>query len=148
MVARYRGGAVKAVPSPDSEVAAILAPLGADVAERLDAFDLTGAVERIWEVVRGLNRHVETTAPWQLAKDDARAAELDRVLYDLVDGLRAVAVALASYLPETAERILVALGQPVALDWHEVAYGQARAVSGLEAAPPLFPRVDEPTLAA
>jgi methionyl-tRNA synthetase len=148
MVARYRGGTVKAAPSPDSEVAAILAPLGADVAERLDAFDLTGALERIWEVVRGLNRHVETSAPWQLAKDEARGEELDRVLYDLVDGLRAVAVALAAYLPETAERILGALGQPVTLDWDEVAYGRAESVSGLEAAPPLFPRVDEPTLAA
>jgi methionyl-tRNA synthetase len=148
MVARYRGGSVTAVPTPDSEVAAILAPLGADVAERLDAFDLTGALERIWEVVRGLNRHVETTAPWQLAKDDARAEALDRVLYDLVDGLRAVAVALASYLPETAERILLALGQPVVLDWTEVAYGRAGSASGVEPAPPLFPRVDEPTLAA
>jgi methionyl-tRNA synthetase len=148
MVARYRGGSFTAVPTPGSEVAAILAPLGADVAERLDAFDLTGALERIWEVVRGLNRHVETTAPWQLAKDDARAEALDRVLYDLVDGLRAVAVALASYLPETAERILLALGQPVVLDWAEVAYGRAGSANGVEPAPPLFPRVDEPTLAA
>jgi methionyl-tRNA synthetase len=98
--------------------------------------------------VRGLNRHVEATAPWQLAKDDAHAEELDRVLYDLVDGLRAVAVALAAYLPETTERILVALGQPVVLDWDEVAYGRARPASGVEPAPPLFPRVDEPTLAA
>jgi methionyl-tRNA synthetase len=148
MVARYREGTLTAVPAADSEVAGILAPLGPDVAERLDAFDLTGALERIWEVVRALNRHVETTAPWQLAKDEARAAELDRVLYDLVDGLRAVAVALASYLPETAERILVALGQPVALDWARVAYGRSSAATGLEPAPPLFPRVDEPTLAA
>ena len=148
MVVRYRDGAVAAGPADDSEIAAILAPLGADVADRLDAFDLTGALERIWEVVRALNRHVEVTAPWQLAKDEARAQELDRVLYDLVDGLRAVAVALASYIPETAERILGALGQPAALAWEEVAYGRTRPVSGLEAAPPLFPRVDEPTLAA
>ena len=148
MIARYRGGTVTAVPAADSEVAGILAPLGADVAGRLDTFDLTGALERIWEVVRALNRHVEATAPWQLAKDDARAAELERVLYDLVDGLRAVAVALASYIPETAERILAALGQPAALAWDEVAYGRTRAVAGLEPAPPLFPRVDEPTLAA
>ena len=148
MVARYRDGAVPQAPDAGSEVAAMLGPLGVDLADRLDAFDLTGALERIWEVVRGLNRHVEATAPWQLAKDDADAGELDRVLYDLVDGLRAVAVALAAYLPETTERILVALGQPVVLDWDEVAYGRARPASGLEPAPPLFPRVDEPTLAA
>jgi methionyl-tRNA synthetase len=148
MVARYRQGTFAEAPSDDSEVAAILAPLGDDVAARLDAFDLTGALERIWEVVRGLNRHVEVTAPWQLAKDEARSAELDRVLYDLVDGLRAVAVALAAYLPETSARILVALGQTQTLDWAEVAYGRSRAAESLEPAAPLFPRVDEPTLAA
>jgi methionyl-tRNA synthetase len=148
MVARYRGGALRAVPSDDSEIAAILAPLGDDLAGRLDAFDLTGALERIWEIVRALNRHVEETAPWQLAKDDARADDLDRVLYDLVDGLRVVAVALASYLPQTSTRILAALGQPQLIDWAEVAYGRTRAVDGLEPAAPLFPRVDEPTLTA
>jgi methionyl-tRNA synthetase len=144
MVARYRGGALDAVPSTDSEVAAILDPLGQDVAARLDAFDLTGALERIWEVVRGLNRYVETTAPWQLAKDDARSGELDRVLYDLVDGLRAVAVALASYIPDTSAGILDTLGQPATLDWAEVAYGRAVAVERIDAAAPLFPRIDEP----
>ena len=148
MVARYRDGTLVAVPADDSEVAAILAPLGADVAARLDSFDLTGALERIWEVVRALNRHVEVTAPWQLAKDETRAVELDRVLYDLVDGLRAVAVALAAYLPDTSRRILAALGQPPTLDWVEVAYGRTRAVEGLEPAAPLFPRVDEPATAA
>jgi methionyl-tRNA synthetase len=148
MVARYRAGSLAAVPSEDSEIAAILAPLGEDVAARLDAFDLTGALERIWEVVRALNRHVEATAPWQLAKDEARAAQLDRVLYDLVDGLRVVAVALASYVPETSERILSAVGQGLSIVWAEVAYGRTRAVEGLEPAAPLFPRVDEPTVAA
>jgi methionyl-tRNA synthetase len=148
MVARYRDGSVADVPAAESEIAAILAPLGEDVAARLDAFDLTGALERIWEVVRALNRHVEVTAPWQLAKDEASAGQLDRVLYDLVDGLRAVAVALAAYLPETAPRILEALGQSQSLDWDEVRYGRVRPVAGLEAAAPLFPRVDEPAPAA
>ena len=148
MVARYRDGDLAAVPSADSAVAPILEPLAADVAARLDVFDLTGALERIWEVVRALNRHVESTAPWQLAKDEGRGDELDRVLYDLVDGLRAVAIALAAYLPDTAKRILEALGQPTGLDWDGVAYGRTLTVQGLEAAPPLFPRVDEPAPAA
>ena len=97
-----------------------------------------------------MNRHVELTAPWQLAKDESRAGELDRVLYDLVDGLRVVAIALASYLPDTSARILEALGQPPSLAWGEVPYGRTRPVEGLQAAPPLFPRVDvaEPVGAA
>jgi methionyl-tRNA synthetase len=148
MVARYREGQLTALPRDDSPVAALLATLGDDVAAGLDAFDLTGALERIWEVVRGLNRHVEATAPWQLAKDEARADALDQVLYDLVDGLRAVAIALAAYLPGTSARILETLGQPAELDWSEVAYGRTRGAQGLEPAAPLFPRVDEPAPAA
>jgi methionyl-tRNA synthetase len=145
MVARYRGGKLRAVPSAEGVVAATLSPLANDIADRLDVFDITGALERIWEVVRALNREVETTAPWQLAKDDAHANELDRVLYDLVDGLRAVAVALAAYIPETAASILAALRQPADVDWSLVAYGLTGETNGIEAAPPLFPRLELPS---
>lgn len=144
MVARYRGGFVRAAPSPDGAVAAAIAPLARDIANRLDAFDITGALERIWEIVRALNREVETTAPWQLAKDEARAEDLDRVLYDLVDGLRVVAVALAAYVPDTAAAILEALGQPGGIGWEQVAYGLTPETEAIVAAPPLFPRLDAP----
>ena len=148
MISRYRGGSLAAVPTPDGEIAAILEPLAADVADRLDRYDVTGALERIWEVVRGLNRHVEVTAPWQLAKDEARSGELDRVLYDLADGLRVVAIALSAYIPDTSARILEALRQPASVDWAGAAYGLTREVSGIEAADPLFPRLERPASAA
>jgi methionyl-tRNA synthetase len=72
--------------------------------------ELTLALEEIWERVRRLNRYVEEQAPWQLAKDPARAGELDRVLGTLVEGLRVVAVLLWPYLPASSERLLEALG--------------------------------------
>jgi len=144
MVARYRDGTLRAVPSQDGVIANAVRPLAGDVASRLDEFDITGAVERIWEVVRILNREVETTAPWQLAKDPLRADDLDRVLYDLVDGLRAVAVALAAYVPTTAEAILTALGQPPGIEWSNVAYGLTMETHDIAAAAPLFPRLDPP----
>lgn len=144
MVARYRAGFVRAAPSPNGAVAAAIAPLARDIENRLDAFDITGALERIWEIVRALNREVETTAPWQLAKDEARAEDLDRVLYDLVDGLRVVAVALAAYVPDTAAAILEALGQPGGIGWEQVAYGLTPETDAIVAAPPLFPRLDAP----
>ena len=118
MVARYRGGSSRAVPSPDG--ARRLRGRAARRRRRAIASTTSTSPERwsaIWEVVRALNREVETTAPWQLAKDEARADELDRVLYDLVDGLRAVAMALSAYVPDTAAAILAALGQPPELDW-------------------------------
>ena len=109
---------------------------------------MTGALETIWDYVRRLNRHVEQTKPWELAKDPGRAAELDRALYELADGLRIAAVALSAYLPETSERILETLGQPLDVAWENVAYGRTEATSGIEPAQPLFPRIDEPATAA
>jgi methionyl-tRNA synthetase len=146
MIARYRDGVL--TPADGSEaIRHALETLGRDVAEQVDAWDLTGALESIWTVVRRLNAYVEETKPWDLAKDEARAADLDRVLFDLADGLRCLAVALAAYVPRTSAAILEALGQPQHVGWENVASGKAAAASGIEAAPPLFPRVDAPAAA-
>jgi methionyl-tRNA synthetase len=144
MIARYRGGTIPIVPSEDRVG---LDTLAAAVVSKLDVFDLTGALEEIWERVRALNRFVTDMKPWELAKDDGRAAELDRVLYTLADGLHGVAVALAAFLPATAPRILAALGQPGDLSWSELAYGRTVEARGIEPAAPLFPRVEIPTAA-
>ena len=69
------------------------------------------------------------------------------MLYDLADGLRIAAVALSSYLPASAPRILEALGQPVDLAWDGVAAGKLQPASGVEASAPLFPRVEAPAAA-
>jgi methionyl-tRNA synthetase len=147
MIARYRGGELRPAPVSE-ELTAELARAHDEVAARLDEFDVTGALELVWELVRYLNRRVEQSAPWELAKDEARADELDRVLHELADGLRAVAVALAAFVPSTSERILAALGQPADLAWAGVAAGRTVAATGIVPAEPLFPRVDAPTAAA
>jgi methionyl-tRNA synthetase len=147
MIARYLDGRVVAGPRND-ELASALDSLREKLIARFDAYDLTGGLEDVWEIVRWLNRHVESTAPWQLAKDEAKHEELAAVLYDLTDGVRAVAVALSPYLPETAPRILGALRQPVDVSLDHVAYGKTGETEGIEAAAPLFPRVDLPTAAA
>ncbi len=147
MIARYRGGRIEP-GARNEDLAAALEQLRAKLVGRFDEYDLTGALEDCWEVVRRLNRFVETAAPWKLAKDETKSGELDSVLYDLADGIRAVTVALSPYLPETAPRILGALRQPVELGLEGVAYGRTPETDGIEAASPLFPRVDLPTAAA
>jgi methionyl-tRNA synthetase len=147
MISRYRNGRLPQA-SVEGAGADELAAMGNDVAQQLDSFDVTGALERIWKQVRSLNALVEARKPWELAKDDSLASDLDRTLYELADGLRAVAVALAPYLPETAPRILEALNQPGDLGWEGVAPGKAVAVEGIEPAAPLFPRLDAPSAAA
>jgi methionyl-tRNA synthetase len=79
--------------------------------------------------VRGLNQYVNAETPWQLAKEEANAARLDGVLYNLVDGLTALAVALSPFLPETGPSILEALRQDGDL-WDRVRNGVAPRSTG------------------
>jgi methionyl-tRNA synthetase len=145
MIARYRGGRI---PDGRNALAAGVERVAERVPRQLDAWDLTGALDTVWELVRRLNRYVEERKPWEQAKDEAHPGQLDETLYTLVDSLRALAVALFAYLPETAPRILAALGQSDDVGWANVASDRARTAHGIEAAPPLFPRVEAPTQAA
>jgi methionyl-tRNA synthetase len=111
MVARYRDGVVPAVAT-DQSLDAELEGLPQEVAALMDRAEPTVALERIWQRVRRLNRYVEEQAPWQLAKDDAAAGELDRTLASLVEGLRTVNVMLEPYMPATTEKLRAALGSP------------------------------------
>jgi methionyl-tRNA synthetase len=112
MLDRYRDGAV-----PDAAADEALAGgddgLGrveADVCELLDHAQVSQGLDAIWSRVRRLNRYVEETRPWDLAKDDD-GAELDRVLYNLAEGVRVLGLLLAAYMPITSERVLDALGE-------------------------------------
>jgi methionyl-tRNA synthetase len=111
MITRYRDGVVPAA-DPDADLAADFEGLADTVVQRLDRAELSAALEEIWQRVRRLNRYVEERAPWQLAKDEAAATELDRTLYSLAEGLRVVAVLLHAYMPASSERLLEALGNP------------------------------------
>jgi len=147
MVARYRDGRLRrgnagAAPAIDLDA------IGAEAAARLERFDVTGALDTLWEGVRALNQYVTAEAPWQLAKDEANDARVDAVLYNLVDGLTGLAVALAPFLPESAPRILAALEQGSDLSWERVRTGVAAEVDGIAASEPLFPRIELPAPAA
>ncbi len=142
MISRYREGSLSMTPGPGVFDADALREA---LVAHFDRYDITGALEEIWQAVRKLNKYVESTAPWEIAKDESRAAELDSVLYDLVDGLVAVAVAVSPYLTETAPRILDALRQSTDLSLDRVRSQVAEAADGVEPSPPLFPRIDAPT---
>jgi methionyl-tRNA synthetase len=142
MLRRYRDGQV-----PDGELALAdeFAGLDDDVAARLDNADLTGALDAIWQRVRRLNRYVEEQAPWTLAKDESRSADLDRVLRTLAEGVRALTVLLWPWIPGSAEKLLAVL------DRGDVGYAKARfgadvpqTAAELE---PLFPK-DRPAAPA
>ena len=137
MVRRYRDGTLPAC-DPDPELAAEIDSAAGEVCDLLERADLSGALEAIWQRVRRCNRFVEEQAPWTLAKDDAKAGDLDRVLVSLCEGLRVIGVLLHPWMPETSDKLLSALGAPqLAIDDAHMQAGQIGAISSLEQ---LFPK--------
>ncbi len=140
MVERYRDGTIP-IAEVDRQLAGGedgLEGIEGEVAQLLDAAELTQALEAIWARVRRLNRYVEESRPWDLAKDPALAADLDRVLYNLAEGVRVLALLLDAYMPETSERLLAALGE----ESHAlVAFGSHPGGRRIERIAPLFPKL-------
>jgi methionyl-tRNA synthetase len=110
MIGRYRDGVVPAA-EPEPAIAAAFEGLDATVRDHLDRVEVTGALEEIWQRVRALNRYVQDEEPWKVSKDEARAADLDRILYTAAEGLRVVSVLVHPWIPDAAEKLLAALGQ-------------------------------------
>ncbi len=140
MVDRYRDGTV-----PVAQVDATLAEDFEGAVERfselLDRAELTQALEVVWTLVRRLNRFVEETQPWVLAKDEADPERLDEVLYNLVEGLRVTTLLLAPYLPQASEMLLAALAE----EGRALAeLGSREGGQGVKRVPPLFPKIDTP----
>jgi methionyl-tRNA synthetase len=137
MVHRYREGIVPDVEI-DASLAAEVDAAAVEVGALLDRAELTNALDAIWQRVRRLNRYVEEQAPWTLAKDPERAAELDRVLASLAEALRVIAVLLHPWMPESSGRLLEALAAPqLELEGARMQRGRLGAIARLE---PLFPK--------
>jgi methionyl-tRNA synthetase len=138
MIARYRDGVV---PSATPELEDDFEGLAEAVRARIDAVELTAALDVIWQRVKRLNRYVAEEQPWQLAKDESAAERLDRVLYTLAEGLRVVSVLLHPFMPGSAERLLDALGQPD-LSLEGARLGAAGGGATISEAGQLFPKVE------
>jgi methionyl-tRNA synthetase len=138
MIVRYREGRV-----PEGRNA--LEPVHESVAARLDAVDLSGALEEIWTLVRSANRYVEEQQPWVLARSDEpeQVRALDDALYTLADTVRSLGVMLYPYIPASAEKILAAVGDPGGIEWERAALGTLAAGSEVHQPEPLFPRVEK-----
>lgn len=107
MLARYRDGVV-----PASPVEADPAIAGAVEAYRaaMDANLLHEGASAAYEVVRVANALVAEKQPWAIAKDPARADELDGVLATTVRYLAAAAVLLSPFMPVKMAELWERLG--------------------------------------
>ena len=150
MVERYRGGALPA-PVAEPTLAEELRIATGVADERFCALDFQAGIEAVLHLVKQANGYVTEQQPWQLAKDPARAGDLDRVLYATAECLRAAAVLLHPVMPKATRTLWAALGAEAALGpigaqrVAEVArWGQLPAGTRVRKTEPLFPRLQEP----
>ena len=71
------------------------------------------ALEALWRLLAEVNQHVVTHEPWKLLKDEDRRGEVAAVLWEGLEAVRIVAVGLLPVMPETAARVLRAVGAAV-----------------------------------
>jgi methionyl-tRNA synthetase len=128
--------------------------LASEVAAAYEAFNTFGVIQRVWgtgESASNLiaaNKLIEETQPFKLAKTDLDAT--GRVLYALLESIRWYAWFVAPIMPETANKMLAALGldatQEFAKGWDAaLTWGQLEPGSTLPEPSPLFPRLEEKT---
>lgn len=74
-----------------------------DIEKLNDSFQFNKSLDIIWHKLNAINKYVNDTAPWKLAKEDM--SRLKTVVYVMADSLRQVVLLLQPFLPETCVKI-------------------------------------------
>ncbi|MBH0209691.1 MAG: methionine--tRNA ligase, partial [Nitrospira sp.] len=96
--------------------------------------------------VTDIDRFIDEHAPWKLAKDPDKRAELNAVLYTATECLRILSLFIYPFMPDTAKNIAAQLG--VAIDFgapilsKEVTWGELRSGTKIRKGNSLFPRIE------
>lgn len=101
---RHRHPSITDIPI-DREPLGDIADLPAIVARALGDFDRREATTHIVDAIDTLNRDIEATAPWKLARQPERANELAKLLGTYVSSLRSITDAIRPITPELADLI-------------------------------------------
>ena len=149
MIGKFQNGVIEAATTKNETDAALIA----DAAELLAAYEsgmenmeISPVMKKLWAFIGRANKYIDETAPWALAKDAAKKAELATVMYNLAESLRVISVLISPFMPETAPKIWAQLGMTG--DIWDVRLDAVKAWGGLPAgqhigqAEPIFPRIE------
>ncbi|MFI3230634.1 MAG: methionine--tRNA ligase [bacterium] len=76
------------------------------VVNHMDNMQFSNALVEIWTIISRVNKYIDETTPWILAKDDAnKNKELRNVMYVLAESLRIIAILISPAMPNTSEKI-------------------------------------------
>ena len=147
MIEKYRAGVVPAgAPSTldtddAADVQAVVAALDGS-----RGYLCHEAVEAIVRMTVRANLFIQQSQPWAVAKDEARAGELDGILAALARALARQAVVLSPFMPTKAEALWTQLGAPGTAGGTTFAALAALDASGWRVTKRdgLFPRPEQP----
>ena len=109
MTNKYFGGSVTdkgVIGDVDADLKAVVEGAAAAVDAKMENLRVADAITEIFNVFKRCNKYIDETMPWALAKDEAQKDRLETVLYNLITSIETGAKLLASFMPETAEKVL------------------------------------------
>ncbi len=152
MTAKYFGSRVprpKDLQTDDTAIAELCADSMHNFIQLFGNAQFAQGVESLWELVRALNKYVDTQAPWRLAKQ-GNMERLATVMYVLLASMRKTALCLWPVMPSASVNMLTQLGQIADQNQAPVAQLEAE-VGNLDGLVPgtvvasvsnIFPRID------
>ncbi|PIE71289.1 MAG: methionine--tRNA ligase [Deltaproteobacteria bacterium] len=68
------------------------------------------ALQAVWAFISHINKYIDVTLPWQLAKDTSARTQLDTVMYNLLESLRVITGLIYPVMPGSAKIMHERLG--------------------------------------
>lgn len=127
--------------APEQEALDAIASAKAAYEKAMAGFRLEKAAAAGIEVIRFVNKYVDTRAPWALAK--ANDPSLPGVLRSMLLCIRSAEGFMRPYMPNVADAIAGQLGLPALTDWNAI--GTLESLPGgtkLNSPEPIFPRLE------
>lgn len=130
----------------DTQIKELFEEVIKDVADAMENVEFSKALESIWKFISRMNKYIDETTPWALAKDESKKERLARVMYNLVEALAKIAFMVAPYMPESAQKMWNQLGlegKVEELRAREIlSWGFVKNGMKTGKAEPIFPRIE------
>ena len=146
MIEKYHGGVVTNAgvsEAVDEDLQALVKTTVANFEKDMDAMEINSAIKGVWALISRANKYIDETGPWILAKDEAKAARLQTVMYNLAETLRVVAILVAPFIPSTSPKIYTQLGLEVPAEFllTDAEFGKMKSTK-VQKGEPLYPRIE------
>ncbi len=113
------------------------------VEARMNDLRVADAMTEIFNLFKRCNKYIDETAPWVLAKDEAKKDRLETVLYNLIESIRSGAILIEPFMPETSEKILEQLGDGKVTEKPEILFARLDVNEVMKKVEELHPPVEE-----